>query len=612
VKVFSSIRRAVGMLAQSDRKRLLVAALAQMSLSVLDLIGVLLLGVVTSLGLSIIQGSSEPSSVTSLQSFFGITSWDQSTLIALLSVSAVLVLVIKSVSSIFITRRILRFLANRQTLVSRRLVSSLLSRPLLELQVRSSQETSYALTTGVTAATVTLLGQTITALSEFSVLLLMGVVLFYVDPAVCLIAATYFGALAFLLQHYLGKWSNEIGNLGAKTDIESLNAVQEALATYREIYVTDRRQFYVDRIQGLRKQGAAVASNAIFIAQIPKFILEIGLVLGLLALSTFLFLTTDSTTAITTLVIFMAAASRVIPSLMRLQGAAIQISDSSARATSTFDLSDWLTHVSIESEGLTSNRGVNISTPNRAHVFSGEILITEVFAQYGVGESFGIKCVSLRVPAGTSIALVGDSGAGKSTLADVMLGILNPISGEALISGISPQDAVRQWPGLIGYVPQEVALVHGTIRENVALGIDPKLVDDDQIWEALRRSHLADFLTESRDGLDTPVGERGIKLSGGQRQRLGLARALYSRPKLLILDEATSALDAATELGINQTIKELHGDVTTVVIAHRLATILSVDQVCYLENGEIMAVGTFQEVRDLVSGFDQQARILGL
>jgi len=207
---------------------------------------------------------------------------------------------------------------------------------------------------------------------------------------------------------------------------------------------------------------------------------------------------------------------------------------------------------------------------------------------------------------------VGSTGAGKSTLADVIIGVLEPDSGSVTISGASPREAISRWSGAIAYVPQSVALVVGSVRENVALGLPADAIDDDMVWEALQRAHLADFLRNSREGLDTYIGERGMRLSGGQRQRLGIARALYTRPRLLVLDEATSALDAETEGAIVRTLDELEGEVSTITVAHRLATVRRADQLLYLEDGRIIAHGTFDEVRGQVKDFDRQASLLGL
>ena len=219
---------------------------------------------------------------------------------------------------------------------------------------------------------------------------------------------------------------------------------------------------------------------------------------------------------------------------------------------------------------------------------------------------------SAHVEPGHSLALVGSTGAGKSTLADVILGVLDLDAGSVLISGVTPREATQRWPGAIAYVPQSVGLTEGTIRENVALGLPDIAIDDDMVWDALERAHLAEFLRETREGLDTVVGERGVRLSGGQRQRLGIARALYTRPRLLVLDEATSALDAETEQSITKTLQDLEGEVTTVTIAHRLATIRHADEVLFLREGVIVARGTFDEVRASTPDFDRSARLLGM
>ncbi len=220
--------------------------------------------------------------------------------------------------------------------------------------------------------------------------------------------------------------------------------------------------------------------------------------------------------------------------------------------------------------------------------------------------------ISFTIPPGSSMAFVGSTGAGKSTLADVLLGVLRQDTGTVSIGGLTPREAITKWPGAIAYVPQLVALVPGTVRQNVALGLPDPTINDDLVWEALNRAHLAGFLEDYREGLDTFIGERGFKLSGGQRQRLGIARALYTRPRLLVLDEATSALDADTELAIIETLQELEGHVTTITVAHRLATVRFADQLVYLERGRIVARGTFEDLRYQSSEFDHQATLLGL
>ena len=220
--------------------------------------------------------------------------------------------------------------------------------------------------------------------------------------------------------------------------------------------------------------------------------------------------------------------------------------------------------------------------------------------------------MTLAIPSGASVAFVGPSGAGKTTIIDVLLGVLNPDTGNVSISGLPPLLAVAKWPGAVSYVPQDVVIAAGTIRENVALGYPLETATDELVMSALRVAHLDKFVAELPNGVDTQVGERGAKISGGQRQRLGIARAMFTRPHLLVLDEATSSLDGETEASISEAIHDLRGSTTVVMIAHRLSTVRNADIVVYLSEGRIKATGTFEEVRTAVPDFDHQAKLMGL
>jgi ABC-type multidrug transport system fused ATPase/permease subunit len=195
---------------------------------------------------------------------------------------------------------------------------------------------------------------------------------------------------------------------------------------------------------------------------------------------------------------------------------------------------------------------------------------------------------------------------------DLLLGVLAPDSGTILISGLPPLLAVAKWPGAVSYVPQDVVIAAGTIRENISLGYPAVEAKEDLIFDALKLAQLEEFTSSLPDGIDTQVGERGTKISGGQRQRLGIARAMFTRPTLLVLDEATSSLDGETEASISDAIHELKGLTTVVIIAHRLSTIRNVEKVVYLDKGKVLAVGSFDEVRKAVPDFDFQAKIMGL
>jgi ATP-binding cassette subfamily C protein len=222
-----------------------------------------------------------------------------------------------------------------------------------------------------------------------------------------------------------------------------------------------------------------------------------------------------------------------------------------------------------------------------------------------------LKGLSLNIPLGSSLGIVGPSGAGKSTLIDLILGLSVPTAGQISIDGLPLTAVIRAWRDRVGYVPQRVALFDGSIAQNVALTWDDNF-DRERVVAALEKARLTSLITNRDGGIDERIGERGASLSGGQQQRLGIARALYTNPLVLVLDEATSSLDTKTEDEVTQAIRDLRGEVTLISVAHRLSTIKDYDQVCYLENGRILGKGTFSEVALAVPAFGEQVLLAGL
>ncbi len=622
--VIPSVRKAVTLLPPAKRRLLFLAAGLQISLGILDLIGIALIGLVAAVAVSGVgavansdsTAPATPDWVTNLLARVGLEDLTISQLSVILAVAAVLILVLKTVLSALMSRRIIRFLAHRQSDVSARLAREFLSRPLAVVQRWTTPEAMYALGSGVGAATVSLLGSAIMIAAELFLFTIVGLSLLLYDPMLTLICIGLFVVIALILYKALGNWTSRNAQVMTDASIDTLTAVSEALATYREATVLNRRDLYINRYEGLVGRYAGASATAAFILEIPKYVLDIALYLGVLLLGVVQFLTEDWTTAAATVALFLATGSRILPGLLRLQGASITIRNAAVQAQPTFFMSDYLERTQDVADASPTTRMT--AEEIHAHVVRGypdfvaEVLVQDVTLTYSDAAEPALLDASFIAPVGTSVALVGSTGAGKSTLADVVLGVMRPDAGSVTISGLAPREAIDRWPGAISYVPQAVALVAGSVRENVALGLPSEAIDDDLVWEALGRAHLDAFLVENREGLDTMIGERGFRLSGGQRQRLGIARALYTRPKLLVLDEATSALDAETEQAIIQTLQELEGEVTTITVAHRLATVRYADQVLYLDGGRITARGTFDEVRAQVVDFDRQASLLGL
>lgn len=231
---------------------------------------------------------------------------------------------------------------------------------------------------------------------------------------------------------------------------------------------------------------------------------------------------------------------------------------------------------------------------------------------YPGSDKLTLRSIFLEIPDGKTVALVGPSAAGKTTLVDTILGVIPPSIGTVEISGVSPHECIQTWPNAVSYVPQIVFVANSSLRANVALGFSPTEISDEEVIRALRDAQLLDLLEQLPNGLDSNLEENGARLSGGQRQRLGIARALFTHPLLIVFDEATSSLDAETEYLIGESIQKLKTSSTMIIIAHRLSTAKNADIVCYMESGEILASGTFDEVRREIPQFDNQAKLMGL
>ena len=244
--------------------------------------------------------------------------------------------------------------------------------------------------------------------------------------------------------------------------------------------------------------------------------------------------------------------------------------------------------------------------------FNPQINLKNVSFRYPFDPKYVLREINIDIKAGDFIGFVGASGAGKTTLVDLMLGILSPTEGTVTISGYSPEELLRKYPGAISYVPQNVNIVKGTILENITLGFDSSNKNREYARQAAELAQLTSFLSTLERGLDSELQDRGTNLSGGQRQRIGIARALFTKPQIIVFDESTSALDAATELEVSEAINSLRGITTVIVIAHRLSTIRNADQIFYLADGEILGSGTFQELRNQVKEFDQSSKLMGL
>jgi ABC-type multidrug transport system fused ATPase/permease subunit len=601
----SAIGRSLRVLSRADQKKVIAVAILQIFMGVLDLLGVVAIGLLGALSVSGLQSQKPGDRVGSALRLLHISDSTFQVQATILGIAAVVLLVGRTVLSIFFTRRVLFFLSRRGAAISASLISRLLSQPLLTVQARTTQETLYAVTNGVSLITLQVLATAVVLISDISLLIIMTVGLFVVDSTTSIGTFVVFSLIGYFLYHFMHVRAGMLGLKSSELSINSNEKIVEVFGSYRESVVRNRRDYYAREIGKLRFDLADVSAETSFLPYVSKYVIESSVVIGALLIGATQFVLQDATHAVATLAIFLAAGTRIAPAVLRVQQGSITIRAGLGQATPTLDLIDMLGDAPMI-------ENVDDSVDIVHEGFISEIQVTNTSLTYPNKPTPAISNITLTIPAGASVAFVGPSGAGKTTIIDVFLGVLSPDEGNVLISGLPPLLAVAKWPGAVSYVPQDVMIAAGTIRENVSLGYPPETATDQLVMDALKVAHLDRFVAGLPQGVDTPVGERGAKISGGQRQRLGIARAMFTKPHLLVLDEATSSLDGETEASISADIHAMKGSTTVVMIAHRLSTVRNADIVVYMADGKAMASGTFEEVRRAVPDFDLQAKLMGL
>ena len=601
----SAIGRSVSILSRTDKQKIAAVVLLQICMGWLDLLGVLAIGLLGALSVTGLQSQNPGDRVSQALRLLQISDATFQTQASVIGAFALVLLVGRTILSIFFTRRVLFFLSRRGAKISANLISRLLAQPLLIVQARTTQETLYAVTGGVVIITLGILATAVVFISDLALLIIMAIGLYVVDPVTALGTFLIFALIGTALYRSMHVKAKKLGVETSVLNIQSNEKIVEVFSSYRESVVRNRRDYYAREIGKVRFALANANAEMGFMPYVSKYVIETSVVLGALLISATQFVLQDSTHAVATLAIFLAAGTRIAPAVLRLQQGSITIRGALGQAAPTLDLIDTLGDTP-----LIENIDDTLDVVHEG--FISEIQVSNASLTYPSKSAPAISNITLNIPSGASVAFVGPSGAGKTTIIDVLLGVLHPDEGKVSISGFPPLLAVAKWPGAVSYVPQDVVIAAGTIRENVALGYPPEVATDELVMSALKVAHLDKFIEELPLGIDTQVGERGAKLSGGQRQRLGIARAMFTRPHLLVLDEATSSLDGETEANITDAIHDLRGRTTVVMIAHRLSTVRNADIVIYLSKGTVMAMGTFDEVRKALPDFDRQAKLMGL
>jgi len=602
---FTEVKKVLLLLEKKDRLKLFLVLIVNTFLAFLDLIGVALIGITSAILIRGLQGLTAGNQVSRFLEILNLDGLPQRNLLVLLGGTAIFFFVIKTILSVYFLRRTLRYMSIRNAQISSSLVSKMLNRPVERIFSKSIQHQIYNVTGGVER----LIGGAVTSLvviaSDLVLLLVILVGLMLVDPVTSIGTFFVFTGIGFLLYFLLHK---RVAILNTKFAFENIyfnQKVSEGINSFRDLFIKGGREFYVNEIRKTKMKLAGYDAEIKFIPNISKYTIEISVILGITVVAGIQFYLFDSNRAIAVISVFLAASSRIAPAIIRLQQNVIAVKSNLSAAKPTFDLIDELNGVKELEKTET------LITTNHKD-FSPRVNLKNLKFTYSDAINDTIQDISLEISEGKFIAFVGPSGGGKSTLVDLVLGLLAPSSGSITISSLSPVDAIKKWPGSIGYVPQDVFIENSTVKENICLGFNPELVPDDLVWQALELADLSGFVKGLEGQLSYRISDAGKNLSGGQRQRLGIARALLTKPKIVIFDEATSALDAETENRVSESILKLTGDCTVIFIAHRLSVVRSADMIYYIDKGKVVNQGTFEELRKLNTDFNNQANFMGI
>lgn len=420
----------------------------------------------------------------------------------------------------------------------------------------------------------------IVMVSEFSVGIGISVMLFLVEPLGALIVSLFLGISA-LTFHRLTK--RRLLNWGIRRQMhaESMSRhLLQGLGGVKDVKLLGRENYFLNEFSGHNSAYARVYTRVLTLQQVPRLYLEFLGVLGLGGL-VIVMVAQDKPLErlLPVLAVFVAAAFRMMPSINRIMGASQTI----RYAQPVVDVLHREFNIIKDQEELNGS-------PVEQN-FSMEIKLSNIHFQYDTANSQALSKVSIVIPKNITVGFIGQSGSGKSTLVDIILGLLTPTKGEVIVDGKDIQKDLRAWQNQIGYVPQSIYLTDDTLRQNVAFGIPKDQIDENAVQRSIKAAQLEEFVLSLSDGMETFVGERGVRLSGGQRQRIGIARALYHDPALLVLDEATSALDTATEIGVMEAIAALQGSKTIIIVAHRLSTVRNCDSIYRFDKGEMIEAG---------------------
>ncbi|WP_341359326.1 ABC transporter ATP-binding protein [Georgenia sp. M64] len=567
------------------KQKLILASVMSIAIALLDTIAIALVLPLVNLATGAADDAGSAGFVSRL-----LGDPEPQTLTLILTIVVVALFILKDLGAMAYTWWMAGFKAINRVDLSSRLLRHFLTSPFTVVARRSSSEMIRTMNDAVTQVFGTTVYGLMGMVSNVTSIAAILTALLISAPVPTLVVAVYFGLAALLYLRVVKPRATAAGVVASEAARDAWRTALAALGGIKELNLRGTQEHFVRNYRDAAMRGARAGRTAEFISGMPRYLLEILFIVavGIILVVGISTSGQDATAGgtIGVLAMFVAAGFRVLPSVTGLLGN-IGGLRFGARYLD-------IVHTEVTEARRIEERHEEDGPPI---TFAEALRVEKVSFRYPDGSADVLSGVTLTVPHGNSVALVGGSGAGKTTLVDIMLGLHDPTSGRVAVDGADIAGRKRRWQGGIGYVPQDVYLLDATLAENIAFDQDRSAIDRELLASAIAQAQLDELVSELPNGIDTPIGEKGSRLSGGQRQRVGIARALYRRPHLLVLDEATSALDNETEHRIGETITALHGSITVVIVAHRLSTVRDCDSIAFMKVGRIECTGTFEEVR---------------
>ena len=475
-----------------------------------------------------------------------------------------------------------RFICYNRNKIISKVLREFLNRP-YEFYLDADIPTVFRLTDSDIPHVFTMMMAMISLASECVVFVMLSAVLLLTNWQMLLFLVVVFGLITFVMLVVLKPRISCLGSANQKIQTRIAKWRIQAIYGIKDVKVLHRESFFADNYEESGKVGASVSRKYTVLNTIPRLFIETIFICSiLLFLIIQILLGNDISNMIPMFTVFGLAAVRLMPSVNRINTAITEISYCSPCLDYVYE------NMNINELSKKTNQALLPVDPDKDMQLRREIVLKDITYAYPNTEKKIFDHADMVVPCGKSVGIMGPSGAGKSTIVDILLGLLKIQGGAITCDGVNIFDNYPAWLSQIGYIPQSIYLVDESIRNNIAFGIADEEIDDERIWAVLEEAQLKDFILTLPDGLDTTIGDRGVRISGGQRQRLGIARALYHNPSILVFDEATSALDNDTEAAVMEAINSFHGKKTMVIIAHRLNTIEKCDIVYKVDEGKIV------------------------